>query len=104
MFLGNKDFPRYAAVGIISMSEISIIGVLENYDKIYLLRVNELRFVFLALVLVVHYLNYLILIKNNNIESYESIIKKVNIYIKSALFIVSLIIVILPFRIFLKTL
>jgi len=100
-FLGNKDFPMYGAIGILSMSKFAILGILENLGTIQFYKGSSKLFI-IGLVLLIHYLNYLLLIKNIDHEKFDKKIHSMNIFIKRTLFILSLLIVFAPFYFFVK--
>jgi hypothetical protein len=101
--LGNKDFPMYGAVGIISMGEFFVLLILELNNVIVFFKGNS-KIIGIGLYFVFYYLNYLVLIKHANHDKYKKIINSQSLSVKIAIFVISFLIVFAPFYIFVNTL
>jgi len=98
--LGNKDFPGWAAVGVISVSEFFIFMQLLIHDIIDRNSVDHNSVTIVTLLF--YYINYLILIKNKDVNDIAQVFNDYSIAIKITHLILTLLFVILPFVLFIK--
>ena len=101
-YLGNKDFPKYGAIGLISGNEFFILAYLENVGYINLLRYSNKALV-IGLFLGLIYFNYIFLIKKMDYGKYEEFYTKLPDLVKILLIFVSVLIVFYPFYLFINS-
>lgn len=101
-YLGNKDYPKYGAAGLISGSEFFILMYLENIGIITVFKGSSVIIAY-GLMGGFYYLNFLYLVKKMDYRKYEEFYTKLPDLVKILLIFISLLIVFYPFYLFINS-